>query len=146
MQALINIADPETRTFAYNCLNSSDLALVRDGLALIEKIGARREDVPAIVRGIQQFEFLLFDPTIKSRIVSYSSASEDQIFQAILTCQSLGAQAEDALPMLEQMATKPRYPQSSTLQKAAQAAVDKIKGALAEGAPSSKVVPQPVAD
>jgi len=135
MRALAGIGDPEARPIAYECFNSADLAAVRDGLTLLNGIGPRREDVPEIVRGMQQFESLLFDPQIATRTVSYGSASEEQISTAIYTLGSLGAQAEDALPTLEQMATKPRYPLSTSLQEPAQKAVEKIKIDLSKSSP-----------
>jgi hypothetical protein len=45
---------------------------------------------------------------------------------------SLGAQAEEALPILEQMANKARFPLFSTLQESAQKAAEKIKQGLSK--------------
>jgi HEAT repeat protein len=135
MRSLASLGDPETRSIAYECFNSSDLAMVRDGLSLLKGIGPKREDVPALIRGMQKFESLLFDPQITTRIVGYGSVSEDQLCESINNLASLGAQAEDALPTLEQMATNPRDPLSTTLQEPARKAVEKIKNDLSKNSP-----------
>lgn len=127
MGVLATIGDPETRLLAYRLMNGSEVKQIRGGLSILGGIGPRKEDVPEIVRNLERLESVLFDPQSDKRFPAYTGSISDDVSAFIYTLAELGAQAQDALPILERMATKPRYPLSTTLQEAAQKAVDKIK-------------------
>jgi hypothetical protein len=127
MGALAAIGDQETRPLAYRLMDSDDLGSIRGGLSILNGIGPRKSDVEQIVYNMQRLESTLFDPPNGKRGPNYDMSSSGDIDAFIFTLAGMGAQAKDAMPVLEQMATKPKYPLSTTLQESAQNAVDKIK-------------------
>jgi hypothetical protein len=129
MGVLATIGDPDTRALAYDLMfNGTDLRRIRGGLSILCGIGPQKADVPEIVKSMQRLESLLFSTTNYDRGPEFEGSSSDDICAFIYTLSNLGSQAEDALPVLEQMAEKPRFELSSSLKEAARKAVAKIKG------------------
>jgi hypothetical protein len=135
MRALAGIGEPEVRPIAYSLVAGSDIDSIRGGLRILNGIGPRRDDVGELVRSLQRLESILCNPPNGNRGPNFETSGSDDITAFVFALAGMGAQAEDALPVLEQMATKPRYPLSTTLQEAAQKAVDKIKQDIAKGLP-----------
>jgi hypothetical protein len=118
---------PETRDVAYAHLAGPDIQVARCSLDLLKNIGLTKQDVPILVQAIQDLESRMFDPSRgeKSKIVG--TASSEDIGSLIYTIGTLGPEASDAIPVLEQLASHPRFPLSKTLQKYAQDALTKIQ-------------------
>ncbi len=135
MGVLAAVGNPATRPMAYDLMNGPDIRSIRGGLSILSGIGLRKEDVPTLVRSMKRLESIMFNAPNDNRGPGFEGSSSDDMCAFIYTLAELGAQAEDALPALEQMATKPRFPLSTTLQEPAQKAVEKIKKGLSKSSP-----------
>jgi hypothetical protein len=133
MNVLAAIALPETRDLAREYLLGPDNQAVYFGLHLLKNLGVRRDDVPTLVRSLENFESILLDPNATDRRAKFlvTGASSDTIFDYIAIFKSLGAEAEEALPVLDRMAKESRYPNSKTFHARAAEAAESIRNAIA---------------
>jgi hypothetical protein len=124
---LRDMALPETRSIAYAHLAGPDMQLARCSLNLLNNLGLTKQDVPNLVQAIQELESRMFDPSQKEAVKITGTGSSEDINSLIYTIGTLGSEASDAIPALEQLASHPRFPLSKTLQKYAQDALIKIQ-------------------
>ena len=125
---LWRIADPETRTFAWDCLDSTDWESARGAIMLLKALGFKREDVPALIHRIERIEGLWKTAHEEGRVEGYQGSLSDDMNEPIWALGTLGSAGEEAIPTLERIANDPKYGPPVGLQQKAQEAINKIRG------------------
>jgi hypothetical protein len=90
---------PELRPQFHDALNSSDLPVIRGGQEGLSTIGLRKEDVAPLIGVLKRFRKL-------------PDGSHDVVEMAALLLTGVGASAEPALPLLEEILSAERQPRT----------------------------------
>ena len=125
MLILRDLSLPESRPLAYDHLGDVQQEVARCALDLLHHIGTTKDDVPAMIRALEEIERYHLTPE-KER-PNWAVYSTDVGSSIMFRLASLGPEAKAALPILERFATDPRLP--GLFQPDAKNAIEKIKPA-----------------
>jgi hypothetical protein len=120
---------PESRHLAYANLADPYQAIGRCSLDLLHRIGTTKDDVPHLIKALEEIERFYVTPKEQRPKVKFYSG--DVASSIIYVLGNLGPDATDALPTLQRLATDPRLPLPG-FRPDAEAAIKKIKGEAAK--------------
>jgi hypothetical protein len=124
MGLLAAFALPDMRELARELIAELDRTMSLNALQILKRIGITKEDVPAMIHALEQVEsFYKAKPEERPKLEYYDGEMGTRLIYAL---GELGADAEEALPVLERFTSDPRLPLRA-FQADAQNAINKIK-------------------